>query len=47
MGPICDFDFYFVIFLQMMNNMGGEDDLPDLDGAEDVRGFSFSMAPIY
>ena len=21
----------------MMNNMGGEDDLPDLDGADDVR----------
>uniref|UniRef100_A0A3P8T0U3 Prostaglandin E synthase 3 n=1 Tax=Amphiprion percula TaxID=161767 RepID=A0A3P8T0U3_AMPPE len=22
---------------KMMNNMGGEDDLPDLDGADDVR----------
>lgn len=21
----------------MMNNMGGEDDLPDVDGADDVR----------
>lgn len=25
------------LILQMMNNMGGEDDLPDLDGADDVR----------
>lgn len=27
----------------MMNNMGGEDDLPDMDGADDVRSFSFHM----
>lgn len=26
----------FVFFLKMMNNMGGEDDLPDVDGADDV-----------
>ncbi|RXN11721.1 prostaglandin E synthase 3 isoform X4 [Labeo rohita] len=24
-------------FSEMMNNMGGEDDLPDVDGADDVR----------
>lgn len=24
-----------------MNNMGGEDDLPDMDGADDVRSFSY------
>lgn len=28
----------------MMNNMGGEDDLPDLDGADDVRGFFFLLS---
>lgn len=27
--------------LQMMNNMGGEDDLPDMDGADDVRSFPY------
>uniref|UniRef100_A0A3B4D7A9 Prostaglandin E synthase 3 n=1 Tax=Pygocentrus nattereri TaxID=42514 RepID=A0A3B4D7A9_PYGNA len=26
-------------FSEMMNNMGGEDDLPDMDGADDVRSF--------
>lgn len=30
-----------LLLLQMMNNMGGEDDLPDLDGADDVRIFIF------
>lgn len=25
------------LILKMMNNMGGEDDLPDVDGADDVR----------
>lgn len=30
----------FGVILQMMNNMGGEDDLPDLDGADDVSFFS-------
>lgn len=34
------------VILQMMNNMGGEDDLPDLDGADDVRIFFFSL-PFY
>ena len=29
----------FGVILQMMNNMGGEDDLPDLDGADDVSFF--------
>ena len=30
----------------MMNNMGGEDDLPDLDGAaEDVRCFPLLYGP--
>lgn len=28
----------------MMNNMGGEDDLPDLDGADDVRLLIFLFA---
>lgn len=28
---------------QMMNTMGGEDDLPDLDGADDVRTFLKKM----
>lgn len=27
----------FLYWFQMMGNMGGEDDLPDLDGADDVR----------
>lgn len=31
--------------LQMMNNMGGEDDLPDLDGADDVRILFFRLHP--
>lgn len=26
-----------------MNNMGGEDDLPDLDGADDVRIFFVTL----
>lgn len=30
---------FTVLFLQMMNNMGGEDELPDMDGADDVRSF--------
>lgn len=34
------------VILQMMNNMGGEDDLPDLDGADDVRIFFF-FSPFY
>lgn len=30
----------------MMSNMGGEDDLPDLDGADDVRFNSFCICVI-
>lgn len=31
---------FYCLFLQMMNNMGGEDDLPEMDGADDVRPLS-------
>lgn len=37
------------MLFQMMNNMGGEDDLGDLDGADDVRtllSLSFAFKPL-